>query len=310
MQVSCFHSGRSIRDSRLIKFIGHGNRISPVALPYRYNVLDWFHVTDVWCEKSPFARWMVRLEKINLAEKSWWSPKSDPDPSMTAVQPKALSETCSACQKSSKAIYVQGWVCLNTGCREFFNYPASVDLKALEYVNEFLAERTKFQGVISEPLRPQPCTQEDLDKVDLYGVEEAFKRGIVCPQCNCCARRLQWSGWTCENTSCGWFVPLKPKPMPIDHVLSNNLGLGDRHLTLCPTLSSSVRRTQRSLGLYTVYDFTLTGESGEDIGMVRLIKSDAIINQQKDGANDMFQEMQLHDFYLKRNPVRAPNSKQ
>jgi hypothetical protein len=54
---------------------GQGNKLSPSKLPHYYNVLDWFHVTDVWTEKlNGKTRWMVRLEKIYLNEQSWWSP--------------------------------------------------------------------------------------------------------------------------------------------------------------------------------------------------------------------------------------------
>lgn len=60
----------------LMEFKGQGNTGSPSKLPHYYNVLDYFHITDVWCEKyNGVSRWMVRLEKINLNEISWWSPQ-------------------------------------------------------------------------------------------------------------------------------------------------------------------------------------------------------------------------------------------
>jgi hypothetical protein len=135
-----------------MSFTGQSNEISPSKLPHYYNVLDWFHVTDMWAEKhNGIQRWMVRLEKIKLGERSWWSAEHASHFPPNFSSPKAQTRTCDACNKASKLIYNQGWTCLNANpanpevnCKRFFVFDQEVDDKTLEFTSAFLQERTRF----------------------------------------------------------------------------------------------------------------------------------------------------------------------
>jgi hypothetical protein len=309
----CIIAGKLLRSLKmsnlygLTLLIGQGNSISPSKLPHYYNILDWFHVTDVWCEKNDgFKCWMVRLEKINLAERSWWSPK-DSESYPPTFDHKTESLKCMACQHSSKHIYNQGWTCLNPQCSNFFEFNACDDA-TLDFNLPFLAERTPYTGATPGPLAPPLLTDEDLDGMDAFGIEKECKQGIVCPKCLCCSRRLEWTQWSCENPSCDFQYRLRQKPVPISHVISQNAG-EERKSNNRDHVSGGIRVGQMILGRYDVYEYIIPGENGEDIGFVRHFKANNIINQQPDGPNDLFRMMQESDFGLLRNAARQKGCK-
>jgi len=54
----------------------------------------------VWCENyKGLSRWMVRLEKINLDEKSWWSAKATPHTRPDFNSNKTEVKECPKCKK-------------------------------------------------------------------------------------------------------------------------------------------------------------------------------------------------------------------
>ncbi|KAF4628654.1 hypothetical protein G7Y89_g9496 [Cudoniella acicularis] len=282
---------------------GQGNSIAPSKMPHYYNVLDYFHVTDVWADVNNGCKtWMARMEKINLYEPSWWSPqesklRSYPD----FANPEARTLNCQICGVGSKCIYNQGWACLNPECKEFFQFADGFDDSTLDYNSDFLNERTSFNGYITSHLSPPLLTEEDLTAMHAYGIEEVFKKGIVCPSCQGCTRRRDWAFWDCEN--CGARYQLPQRPVPIADATADGSKVRDSPVKFI--FGNAVRSLNPQIvGQYKVYDFVLPDEKGVNIGNIRIYKSNAFINGQVDGPDDLFREIQEADCGLKRNPVR------
>jgi hypothetical protein len=288
---------------------GQGNRISPSRLPHYYNVLGWFHVTDVWAEKlQGIITWRVRLEKICLSEKSWWAVKGSPVLAQEGFQ-TVESQMCPQCDQSSKSIYNASWACLNTECTSYFQFQNGYDDSSLDYSEGFLKERSEYQGSPPGSLSQPLLTAQDMAQMDAFGVENAFKRGIVCPKCGCCSRRIAWDHWFCENSACDFTYWLEQKPMSINDVLARTMDMDkdgeERSKPKANTfVARDIRSSQTIHGHWDVNQYRILGEAGEIIGFVRHFKSNSILNQQKDGPNDLFMQMQSGNFNLRRNPAR------
>ncbi|RFU26389.1 hypothetical protein B7463_g9945, partial [Scytalidium lignicola] len=287
--------------------VGRRNPLCQILLPHYYCVLDWFHVTDVWCEiMNRFKVWMVRFEKIDLSKRSWWSPSSD---FLSPTQVRDFDNiktyaSCRICRHASKLIYNIGWTCQNNQCIRFFDFAKEYDPVKLGYRAEFLNERTKFLGEDPGSLTPSLLTDADLASMEAFGIEKECRRGIVCPLCGCCSRRIKWDHWFCENPSCNFTHRVRQLPIPISEVVRRCLD--SEEIQLKDTIKEGVRVGQSIKGLYDVYEYIVPGLDGEDIGFVRHFKANGIINQQPDGPNDLFMAMQQDNFDLKRNPARLP----
>ncbi|ESZ95165.1 hypothetical protein SBOR_4465 [Sclerotinia borealis F-4128] len=280
---------------------GFQNSISPCKLYKRYSVLDWAHVTDVFCTKiNGFMVWMVRLEMIDLTSVSWWTPTSSlsGDASDLPIVP-VNSQICGACNKSSKEIYNQGWTCMHIGCPEYFTFSANgYDEASLGYCQAFLDERTPFTGLPPPSLVPQMMTDEDLIANNAYGIEPECKKGLVCPKCRCCSRRREWLQWTCENSNCDFTCQLTSRPIHIEEVLRRDT---ERGVKVKEFRAPSIAVTKPTLGLYTVYTYLIPDANGNIIGFIRHFKANSVINSKKDGANEVFMRLQEIDIGLKRN---------
>ncbi|KFY37505.1 hypothetical protein V495_07155 [Pseudogymnoascus sp. VKM F-4514 (FW-929)] len=285
-----------------------GNSKSPSKLPHYYNVLDWFHVTEVWVEKvEGFRTWCVRMEKIRLDEKSWWAKAGSalPSPHRDLDAIKAASGTCISCETTSKVIFEQGWTCLRTYCDKFFIFGSPVDDTQLTYAEAFLNERTAFRGKAPGPLAPPLVTEADLVITGQRGTEFAFKRGIVCPLCKRCNRRLQWSKWACETVNCGFTHSLPFKIMSVKDTMEDMMQSHAQHNY---ELNFGIKFEAKTIGAYNVYEYGVPGPNGNIVGFLRLFRSTAAINRQPDGPDDLFRLMQESDFDLRRRPVRQANT--
>ncbi len=328
--------------------LGQGNHGCPTALPHYYCALDWFHVTDVWCENyKGLSRWMVRLEKINLDDKSWWSSKATPHTRPDFNAHKAEVKECPKCKKESKAIYKQGWTCLNadplpaslgkkvrekTTCTEFFKFGSDVNDTTLAYTEEFLLERTNFRelrdpsGLEVHPgnLKPPLLTMEDVERLGYFGFEEECKRGVVCPVCGCCSRRVEWGRWICESsTSGGHFeYSLPARIITADEAIANGndippsmmLKSGKTHKDVFDDIVDRSEFHQEHVSGYQVYRYGMPDETTDDkpgaiIGYVYHLKSNVSTNQFPGGPDDLFEDLQRTDLGLKRNPSKNKQGK-
>ncbi|OBT84393.1 hypothetical protein VE02_06741 [Pseudogymnoascus sp. 03VT05] len=285
-----------------------GNSKSPSKLPHYYNILDWFHVTDVWVENvEGFKTWCVRMEKIRLDEKSWWAKAGSalPSPYRDLDAIKAASGKCCHCGDISKAIFEQGWVCLKASCDKFFVFDSPIDDRKLFYTETFLKERTAYTGNAPGPLAPPLMTEADMIITGKRGTEFTFKQGIVCPMCKGCSRRKQWSKWNCETVGCGFTHSLPIQIMSVKDTMSD-IARNHRQQNYEPRFG--IKFESKTMGAYNVFEYGVPGPKGNIVGVLRLFKSSDPINSKPDGPNDLFRLMQESDFDLQRRPVRQPNS--
>ena len=292
---------------------------------------------------------MVRLEKINLDEKSWWSAKATLHTRPDFNSNKTEVKECPKCKKESKVIFKQGWTCLNadpvptklgnkvrekTTCSEFFKFGSDIDDKTLEYTEEFFLERTNFKElrnpkgkeVIPGSMKPPLLTMKDVKELGNFGFEEECKRGIVCPLCGCCSRRVEWGRWVCESSTYGdhFQYSLPARIITAEEAIANGnwvpkpmkTKLGEMHKDV---VDDMIDRSEFPEGeapeiTYKVYrygmpDETTDGKPGAIIGYVYHLKSNTTINKLPTYADDLFEDLQRVDLGLKRNPSKNSNGK-
>jgi hypothetical protein len=268
----------------------------------------------VWAEKGAegYVAWKVRLEKICLTQKSWWAAK-DSFHSTPDYDEKVDMKACTNCGISSKLQYTAGWACLQPECKSFFQFENNFDVAALDYNDKFIKERTLYQGPTPGPLKPPLPTDQDMARLAAYGYEKVFKRGIVCPKCGCCSRRIVWDHWYCENSNCDFTYRLEQKMMPIKEVIAKSMDNVDKGSLVdqmdAEFARGGVRRTHSIHGHWNINEYAIPDDAGGIIGFVRHFKSNGIINQQNDGPNDLFKQMQSGEFALRRNPARQADGK-
>jgi hypothetical protein len=305
----------------LIHVIGQGNKISPSKLPHYYNVLDWFHVTDVWQEKVlghndiRVSIWKVRLEKINLSKRSWWAPQSS-IPQDNETRPTSEKHICAVCKQESKVKFNIGPTCLNVSCSEFFNFGIEYDDDSLDYHPTFLMERTTYLGHAPGPLSPSPPTDEDLSQDIAFGYERLCKRGIVCQKCGCCSRRIEWRQWSCENHNCDYTHRVQQLPVPLNKVMAKIRDVGQDEDNGSELQDGKLKAPHKNIpfyqsivGSYDLCNYDLPNESGGISGSIRHFKSSRLINQQRHGPNDLFQEIQASKLDLRRGVAVHKGSK-
>ncbi|KAI1466558.1 uncharacterized protein F4812DRAFT_465791 [Daldinia caldariorum] len=298
--------------SPIVVILGAGNRNISVELQHYYNVLDYFHVTDIWQERNKGDKgqlvtvWMVRLEKIHLSKKSWWAPKG-----VSAYEAGEFeigeytckSQTCTTCQSPSKGIFKQGWTCLNSQCLKYFELSTYWDVDELEYSDAFLRERTAYTGPeFKEELVP-PLPSMDHNNI---GSEKEYKQGIVCPKCRCCSRRIKWSGWFCENVNCDFEYAVPMKQAPIDNMLSENQQIDRSKTKGSDHVHGCIAVFEKIVGGQEFTTFFLPNEDETCIGTITRIRPTEAAISRKGGINDLYMQLQQEDLKLERRPAKNP----
>lgn len=199
--------------------------------------LGWFMPTDMWPKPVQNSKgetktvWMVRLEKIDLAERSWWSNAAHaslPHPPLEQrdFKTKAARRTCQSCGQTSVRMFKPHFVCLNDECREWFRVNGEHvenDPSNIVYNNDFLKER---YDRFDDNLAPQPLEEcypslyppfdqfiakqypdpqgsdSSVTAQNLAARNEALLPGFSCPQCGLANSRIQYDAWYCRNTDC------------------------------------------------------------------------------------------------------------
>ncbi|KAI0138031.1 hypothetical protein F4776DRAFT_72636 [Hypoxylon sp. NC0597] len=297
----------------VVMIAGARNRLLPVKPEHHYNVLDRFHVTDLWPEfvtgQNKLVKiFMVRLEKIDLDSRSWWTPKDSTGHEAGEFKPGQFtcsSSTCDACEKESKEIYKQGWTCLNGDCNRFFQFPSHIDVTGLEYNQYFMRERTPFPGP-----QPKDGLVPALPRIkgNDSGSEKEYKDGIVCPKCHCCSRRIQWNYWYCENRECDFKHTIVVRMNSLEKITEENAKAmtrrrnykyrsGDRPAVI-PLHFPLVIEGHR----FTV--FFLANAEGRIIGSVIRIRPTRQARGRPGGYNDVYTEVQNSNIPLERRGAR------
>ncbi|KAI2637666.1 hypothetical protein GGS26DRAFT_603401 [Hypomontagnella submonticulosa] len=294
----------------VVMIAGAQHKGFPVKPPHYYNVLDNFHITDVWPEKTieagqPVIGYMVRLEKVDLSERSWWAPtgatKKDAEEYKVGefVCPK---ETCPVCGLESKKIFEQGWTCLNRGCEDFFTFSSKQDIMTLSYSQNFLYERKEFTGAKSlKDLKDSLVPKLPKRKDNEIGSEGKFKQGIVCPRCQGCSRRIHWKNWDCENPGCDFrhIMGLKIVPwakVEAEHQKFSGKETKENH--------ESVKSYQKIVGKHKFTTYFLPGEEGAYIGSITHIKPSDEVCRRDGGLNSLYENMQRAPLDLQRHGAR------
>jgi hypothetical protein len=258
------------------------------------------------------AYWMVRFEKINYSEISWFAKAGDISHTLTVGQHACIALECHKCHKRSKHIYDKGWTCLNHLCTQHFLFMVNIDdqvqwqlmkSEQVQYSFHFLSERSDGTNRIKHrhELVPQlPTINTDVS----FGVEEEFKRGIVCPYCRCASRRVYWNNWRCENGDCNFAYQLETRIYPLSEVANETKKAKTKNKIKHDQELTSEWKT--NIAGYKVQNFTLVGEDDRVCGVVTVFRATEEICAKPTGPDNLFLSLQDQnvDYKLKRNAAR------
>lgn len=279
-----------------------------------------------------YTGYMMRLQKVDLASKSWWAAKDSPDPPIIRdFQTRPASIMCTSCQHSSCIVYKDAWMCLNRNCQAFWKVNGAPPTTALEYDPVFLSHRSNFDeeySLDSEKfvlIPPPPVITAD--NLNIYRLGVHARQGIVCPLCAKCVARVLWDGWKCSVKH-----HTGPQPRSNEPKCPFNLIIHGPPISLWDVVAapySSPMERSRSLGrnsamprggLESFYDhprFDANCIQPEDdptslapyrklkyslgeIGTITHLVSNLAINARDNGPDDLFQRFQGLNLDLRR----------
>ena len=277
------------------------------TMPHRYNVADFFYVTKIWSElNGPHVVFMFRLQKVNLAKKSWWAPQHSPMPSaMRDYDTKATSASCLVCHQPSPQIYNEGWICTSyDGCPEMGKLNGQDPPAQLTFNQDFLNERTQWPAAAMLPseLIPSAPVVDSLDPH--FTTSLTAWKGFVCPECQCCNSRIDWSWEKCQADGCTY-------SHKISHPVVSHLSLLPLHALEIDGHAVSLNEYRghvghpeiTSLGHWKLMTYKLCNDN-----YVTHFLANKHINGRPGGANDIFRELQrdegidLQRPYMKNSP--------
>ena len=277
-------------------------------LPYKYNILAYFRVSDLWYEKvdgKACAR--VRYEKADLAEKSWWAAKDSLDPlplNQRDFQTRPETPMCSRCSKPSPRIYNEGWMCLQPGCKQFWMIGKSSPPSDLTYHPTFL----NFRLPPDESLLPHFSLVPDLlstlpESISDYTFSRITWKGIVCPRCRKCISRKFWDGWRCTDpisngdSTCPFEKKLNMPSVSLRSVVHDlELGAIKRASAPGPNCLQPVVEFSRT---YLKHTYHIEG-----VGSVTHFLASRDVLSRQNGPNDLFRQLQTTDLGLRRYPLQ------
>ena len=207
-----------------------------VKMPHIYNVLGWFKPTDAWWSKVNGKNVIrYRFEKHNLDRPSWWVPEDyiEELPLGCMQQDPSTRKACTKCNTTWDQVYTIGWMCLNNDCTIFwkvaFNGPLMRDPPSsrLKYDPRFLNKRTVWMSNQDpEPLVAERSVVNDTQ--NSMNVLRHGSKGMVCPRCGNCIRRLRMTGdaWRCDTPRCGFAVHVAPMDLQLNWVVDHERPVG------------------------------------------------------------------------------------
>lgn len=266
--------------------------------------MDWFLITDVWMEKmGKYAGYRVRLEKLDLSIKGWWSEQGsdEPLPLRHSNQPPP-SQKCGQCGTSSLQIYVRpGWACLERSCSKFWKF-TDTEPKNFEFHPDFLDYRHPRGPGIPKPGPLAEIVDRNIEPSEGIADREEW-RGIVCPRCRKCIQRVTWDSWDCANDfsrgpqeTCCYKVVRKMREISLESVLDGIKPYTSKQMEnkIAPVVDKDFLKP------YEVRTYRLPG-----VGSITHFVSNASINRRENGPDDMFSQLQKLDLGLRRYPLGA-----
>ncbi|KAL4866261.1 hypothetical protein BDV12DRAFT_199326 [Aspergillus spectabilis] len=280
-------------------------------LPHRYNVMAFFRIADIWCERlNNKTGYRVRFEKINLSELSWWAVKGSPQPVPHARRNFTPEKTpCTACGTESKRVYNEGWICLNRDCKNFWKLNGQTAPANLTYYQNFLDLRLPFDPYYEPHHSLVPNLLSTIDDQDPHFTTSRLTwKGVVCPLCRKCVSRRFWNGWSCQDphhkikndpeNQCPF---RKSVPMHIVSLRSviNEFDLGPEKQAL-PFDAKFDPMAELIIDDASLYPYRKVTYNLGELGSVIHFVSNRKINARDKGPNELFKELQIHDLQLQR----------
>ncbi|KAF2107779.1 hypothetical protein BDV96DRAFT_505799, partial [Lophiotrema nucula] len=279
---------------------GEDNPCMPSKVPSPYCVLDYFKPTHIWWEKTNGKKLLrYRFEKLDPKTSSWWKPRDVEGPVQLGELPPPITQECSSCKVESQQVYLNGWMCLQPTCDEFWKLPdcdAEPPEDRLLYDPRFLKQRTVWPN--DEHSYSLKSNIVELSGHAIVGEDRSLAcwLGMVCPDCGRCNLRLSWFGWECFNPTCSFkktppvtFIPAKALrdpyfPLTAEYSISRDLHMPLVHLSVSFAHN------------YRINTYTIPGISGFIAHMI----ANKTVVEEPHGPDDMFEELQRVDIGLRR----------
>jgi hypothetical protein len=123
---------------------GQDNPKMPSQPPYQYSMLGPFKPTYIWSEElNGYIMVRYRFER-KPGEPSWWMPKDATYSTARGELPDPVMQICSSCNRDFPQVYLNGWMCLNSKCDQFWSLPSGhkpTDRDNLRYGTEISTTR-------------------------------------------------------------------------------------------------------------------------------------------------------------------------
>ena len=239
---------------------------------------------------------------IDLKLPSWWGVKGSPLPAQTPDYiTKALVQTCSACETSSKQRYAPGWMCLIETCASFSKTNGQAASEPLAFSPAFIAERTKWPAHIKAPfpLKPAPPTAH-LNNPEMETSLSAWK-GMVCPFCGGCNSRSEWDEWKCGTEGCTFEIP-------IYHSVRTASALAPEHAFEAEGHAMSFDKWEAPVVCAKIAFLGYWRKATYELSAGNYIThyfANQEINRQRGGADEILEALQGIKMGLKRHPLES-----
>ena len=259
--------------------------------------MDYFKVTDTWCEKvNGYVVIFYRLEKLFLDKKSWWVPVGSSETATARdFEAKALRQQCVTCTTSSPQVYDEGWMCLNSDCSTFWTSSGDTATVDLTYNPAFLNERSRSNNPAPPYLLKPDSSNVCVSNATGITVSKAATRGIVCKNCNRCIPRRYWNTWKCATPGCGYVLEAPRDVLTASQVRANLANTFDGPALSLDKCDDSIEIDVEQHGLYRLHRYHLAPGN-----TVTHIFSCETLNSTIGGPNELFMALQQADLGLQR----------
>ncbi|KAF2807172.1 uncharacterized protein BDZ99DRAFT_365145, partial [Mytilinidion resinicola] len=288
----------------VVIIVGENNPTCPSQPPHAYCVMDWFKPTHVWFEKTKGHKMIrYRFEKLRPYENCWWVPSNWPEPIGLGDLEPPVSKQCNACSKDSLQVYINGWMCLQPTCLRFWKLADGSEPREedLLYDPRFLTANTPWPHCSEpSPIRPELLT---ISTLPIQGQNLSFEawKGFACPQCGRCNSREAWEGWECGSDGCGFTYRLEHTLVPATSLRDPYFPLGTGYAFSRDLIGkgSPVKLRVEFAHNYRINYFGIAGIDG----FIAHLIANKTVNEEPNGPNDMFEDLQLNSIKLRRSPL-------
>lgn len=206
--------------------VGNRSRDCPVDLEHKFNIIDNYRVTDLFFRyQGGKSVCYVRYEKINLAQRSFLTPKNGPDPpplEQRHLTFRVEKQSCKQCGRETSRRFTKSWICGNPNCEHFYTNDGKAAPETMSWNAAWLQERSSRENLIQPSYEPVSDLLETLEGVphdQLAGCSRLLGRGIVCPKCKRCNCRVYFNRWQCATEGCDYVNNLRLPNMSLRTVL-------------------------------------------------------------------------------------------